>query len=244
MKRLSILAAAAALAVGLGTGAARAAVCGTVDGVTISVSLHASNAGISSMSCSYTGTDTSDDLLTINETWSGTGAGVLEITMTDGTGALTERNTINVLKNIENLSGTDWIRLANELLDPGVDPLDPAPQPGFVPAGYSTSDDTDGLSFDQSGPIARVSNKFSSVVADELSNARDFLDFFDGTLADGSSDGNVAFGIDVGDIANLPFLLVQRPNVASTDVPVPATLALFGTALAAAAGLRRVKRQG
>ena len=37
-----------------------------------------------------------------------------------------------------------------EILDPlsdGFDAMDPQPQPGYVPAGYPTSNNTDGLSF-------------------------------------------------------------------------------------------------
>ncbi|MBM3522340.1 MAG: PEP-CTERM sorting domain-containing protein [Alphaproteobacteria bacterium] len=242
MLKIARVAAAAALAMTLGTSAAQAAICGTVDGITISVSLHGSNVGMSSVSCTYSGSDEDDDLLTIKEVWSNTGIGILEITMVDASGNPTPRDTINVRKEIDNQSGVDWTRLANELLDPGIDPDDPAPQPGFVPAGFSTSDDTDGLSFDQFGSIPRVSNKFADVFADELTDARDFLDFFNGTLANGSTDGVVEFGLDTGS-TTLPFLLVQRPNTASIDVPAPATLLLFGTAIAAAAGLRRLARR-
>ena len=60
-----------------------------------------------------------------------------------------------VVKQITNNSGITWVRLANELLDPAGDQEDidndPQPYPAFVPAGFSTSNDLDGLSFDQGG---------------------------------------------------------------------------------------------
>ncbi len=43
-----------------------------------------------------------------------------------------------------------WDALTAEVLDPlsnGFDAFDAQPQPGYVPAGYSTSNNTDGLSF-------------------------------------------------------------------------------------------------
>ena len=47
---------------------------------------------------------------------------------------------------------TGWDTLSMELLDPvgdGNDGLDPGNQPAYVPSGYSTSNNEDGLSFAQ-----------------------------------------------------------------------------------------------
>ena len=147
-------------------------------------------------------------------------------------------------KIITNNTGVSWSRFANELLDPagdGNDADDPVPQPGFVPAGFSTSNDNDGLSFAQGSGIARTSTSFTDVFSDELTDARDFIDFFNGTVADGGSD-TVSFGLRNNiSPANEPFLLVQRPNQSSRDLPVPGTLALVALGLL---GLRASRRQG
>ena len=152
-----------------------------------------------------------------------------------------------VVKQITNNSGTTWTRLANELLDPAGDGndtnFDPLPYPAFVPAGFSTSNDFDGLSFAQGSGIPRVSDAFASVFADEFTDARDFLDFFTGTVPDGGSFV-VTYGLRDNDGSNQPFLLVQRPNVDSRGVvPEPATMFLVGGGLAALVRRRRKRKQ-
>ena len=56
---------------------------------------------------------------------------------------------------ISGISG--WDSLRAEILDPldGDDRLDPADQPSYVPAGFSTSNSLDGFSFAQSSAIGR-----------------------------------------------------------------------------------------
>ena len=153
-----------------------------------------------------------------------------------------------IVKQITNNSGTTWTRLANELLDPAGDEndtnSDPQPYPAFVPAGFSTSNDFDGLSFAQGSGLPRVSDKFASVFEDEFTDARDFLDFFNGTVLNGESLV-VTYGLRDIPGTNQPFILFQRPNVESREpgvVPEPATMFLVGGGLAALVR-RRLKRK-
>jgi hypothetical protein len=151
--------------------------------------------------------------------------------------------------SLANNSGSNWTRVANELLDPSGDAddkeRDPKPQPAFVPGDFSTSSDFDGLSFAQGSGLARTSTTFGSVLADELSDSRDFLDFFNGNLADGATDTLMTFGLrDNND--NQPFLLAIRPNAFSVPaIPEPETYALMAMGLVAVGfAARRRKAAG
>ena len=198
------------------------------------VSLHSSNVGISAFSYSF---DAGTNTITINETWTSAGLGSLLFSGLDA-----GVNYI-VVKSITNNTGSAIDEIANELLDPAGQQndldRDPGVQPSFVPAGFTTSNDFDGLSFAQGSSLPRTSDVFDDVSADELTDARDFLDYFDGVLADGAT-GSLTFGLrdnlgSPGD--NQPFLLIQRPNTRS--IPAPAAVALFGLGLAAVALRRR-----
>ena len=203
----------------------------------ISVSLHSSNVGITSMNYTVTG-----NTIDIYETWGALGRGFLEINGLD-----TAVDYV-VNKHITNNSGVDWNRFSNELLDPaGQDEdadHDPSPQPGWVPNGFSTSSETDGLSFAQGSGIPRTSTAFGMLVVDELGDERDFMDFFDGTVSGMGGTDLISFGLrDNYPCGNQPFLLAQRPNESSVpQVPEPATLLLLGTGLAAGAFARRRRR--
>ena len=162
-----------------------------------------------------------DNVITIDETWTDTNNVFLQFEgLEDGT-------SYTIIKRIVNNSGATWASLANELLDPDLDPEDPVVQPGFVPAGYSTSSNVDGLSFDQSGGIARISSAFPTVVVDELTNDRDFIDFLGANVASGSPMFTVQYGLTAGSSPQ-PFLLSQRANALSTPaVPEPGTWAMM-----------------
>ncbi len=200
----------------------------------VTVLLHSSNVGITSMNYTVTG-----NTVDIYETWGNVGRGFLELRGLDAS----VDYTIN--KHITNNTGADWSRFANELLDPGVDPADPQPQPAWVPANFSTSSDLDGLSFAQGSGLPRTSTAFSSLLVDELTDARDFLDFYNGSVSGAGGTDLVTFGIRDNLANNQPFLLAQRPNESSIpDVPEPTTLLLLGGGLMAGAAARRRRRQG
>jgi hypothetical protein len=187
-------------------------------------SLHGSNIGLASVNCTF---DATMRVITVTEVWSSIGIGSI---LFEGLDA----DPYTVVKQITNGTGVDWTRLANELLDPAGDnndALDPQPYPAFVPAGFTTSNNNDGLSFAQGVPtIPRASDVFASVFGDELGDVRDFLDFFNGLLLDGGA-GSVTYGLwDQLGGGNQPFLLVQRPNAFSRPTPEPGTLALLGLA--------------
>lgn len=192
--------------------------------VTVSI-FDPANSGITSLDFSVSGTT-----ITINETWGNSQNGFL---LFDN---LIEGEIYTVIKNVTNQTGGNWTSLANELLDPdngnglgSNDDFDILPYPSFVPPGFTTSNDFDGLSFAQGGfGIPRESDIWSSVIADEASDNRDFLDFLDGNLADGAT-GFVTYGLRDGNTNdNEPFLLSQRPNEATNGTTTPEPSAMIG----------------
>ena len=203
------------------------------------ISLDPSNLGIGTLNTAF---DPVSNTIILDEDWTSFLMGSVLIS------GLDPGVDYTVVKEITNNSGVTWTRLANELLDPAGDQndtdSDPMPYPAFVPVGFSTSNDFDGLSFAQGSGLPRTSTAFASVFEDEFTDARDFLDFFNGTVLDGESF-TVIYGLRDNSGVNQPFLLVQRPNVTSrpeTTVPEPATMFLVGGGLAALVR-RRLKRK-
>src|SRR5262245_53059187 len=97
---------------------------------------------------------------------------------------------------LEGLGSFNTMRI--ELLDPkggGDDRWDPQDQPDYVPAGYSTSNDNDGLSFAQGSGMERsaiFAGGSANVTADELTNRGDLLIF---SGLSGAESARVTFGI-------------------------------------------------
>jgi PEP-CTERM motif len=143
------------------------------------------------------------------------------------------------------LTGLEGIRL--EVLDPlgdGNDRLDPADQPGHVPAGYSTSNDRDGLSFAQNAGLKRsatFAGGMATVSADEVTHRGDILIF---AGLEGIEHARVQFGLR-NSIGGRGFLLrISGLPADAAPVPEPASMLLIGSGLAGLAAARRRRRSG
>lgn len=106
----------------------------------------------------------------------------------------------------------------------------------------TASSEGDGLSFAQGLTSVRpyTSDVFDSV--DEETQERDYINFFDGSVADGET---VSFAYWISD--NSPedeFFLRQRPNFSTTStVPEPATIFLFGLGLLGISAVSRLRNK-
>jgi hypothetical protein len=139
----------------------------------------------------------------------------------------------------------DALRL--ELFDPsgGADDRFDVAQPSYVPEGYSTSNDFDGLSFAQGSELERsavFAGGSATVFADELTHRGDVLMF--GGLS-GADNARVTFGLrnfnffDSKGTKGFLLRLSAFNGGDSVASPEPATMLLLGTGIAGLLAARR-----
>jgi hypothetical protein len=137
-----------------------------------------------------------------------------------------------------------WDTLTAEILDPvsdGFNSMDPQPQPTYVPVGFSTSNNMDGISFAWNSGLARsatfANGGMATLFVDEDTNARDLLRF---SGFSGGDTAQVTFGLRdrMGGHGFLVRLSVNGTPIGLSN-PEPASLLLLGTGLAGLVGYRR-----
>ncbi len=154
--------------------------------------------------------DTTLKTITLNTTFTDVYPGVVKFDH----GAIEFMSDYKVVVNVNNKTAYGFIALQAELYDLGEDGTAPIKY-----KGWSQSDDSDALDFNQETPDnpPRTSNVWTNIKADELGE-QDWLSYYTGTLTKGSA-GNIQFGLDDDSNSNTPFLLELTPNK-SLVIPV------------------------
>ena len=157
---------------------------------------------------------------------------------------LDARQDYSVKFTLDSPEGSTATTLTAELLDPlsdGFDAEDPV-QPSFVPEGFSTSNNTDGLSFAWNSGLERSASFASGGVAslhvDEDTNAHDMLAFHG--FGPGAS-ADVTFGVrdNLGSRNFLLRLSTDGQSGALASNPEPASVLLLATGLIGVARIAR-----
>ena len=157
---------------------------------------------------------------------------------------LAPRQDYSVTFTLDGAEGSNFTTLTAEVLDPlsdGFDAQDGA-QPSYVPAGFSTSNNTDGLSFAWNSGLERSASFANGGVAalhvDEDTNAHDLLAFHG--FGPGAS-ADVTFGVrdNLGSRGFLLRLSTDGQSGTLASNPEPASLLLLATGLVGVARIIR-----
>jgi len=142
------------------------------------------------------------------------------------------------------LPSANWSNLTVEILNSALGPdngSDPEDQPSDVPAGWSTSNTTDGYSFAQGSGLDRslmVGSASFALTADEDTNARDFLSF----SGFGTGAGILSFGLRTYNGSGAFLVRLAGTANGAMPTPEPASMFLIGAGLLGTAGVIRRRR--